>query len=164
MSKILLILLLTVVIAAEWTFQSSSFYAATNVDSAFGPINATGISAVIVSKANYISLRAKFHVWSNGTIFYLIFPDGTQKEVIASYTFEVLLPRTGSFIGGYTDDAPGGVTVTDRKPIGIAVKSNVTDGFFTEELNPDPSGTVTSYWFKVSGQAHILVACYGVAV
>lgn len=164
MNKILLLLLLVVIIAAEWTFQSSSFYTATNTDSAFGPINATGISAVIVSKANYISVRAKFHVRSNGAIFHVIFPDGTQKEVIASYTFEVLLPRTGSFFGGFAEDAPGGITLSDRKPIGVAVVSNVTEGFFADELSHSQSGLVTTYWFKVSGQAHVLVACYGVAV
>ena len=157
MNKVLIVLLLAIVIFSLWTFDSS-FTASSTVASAMET------AAVIVAKANYISLRAKFMITpAAGTKATLLLSDGTQKQVIVPYTFEVFLPKNGSSVGNLAANSPGGIFLSEQKPFDAAVVSNATDSFFSE-LNPDSSSGVTLYWFKIQGKAQVIVACYGVAI
>ena len=58
-------------------------------------VSVSGTSAVVVGKANYVSLRVKFTVISDpGYTALIIFPNGTQKEITTYHFFEVFLPKT----------------------------------------------------------------------
>ena len=164
MNKTLILLALAIVIAAQWSFLSSSFYTASEF-APFRTINASGTSAVIVAKADYISLRVKFTIIAEpGRTALLLFPDGSQKNVTSSYTFETFLAKTGFLLGSFTRSGPGGITVTDKKPIDVVVVANVTENFFNDNLQPDSSGLITFYWFKIQGRAQVMAGAFGVSV
>ena len=163
MKKAWLFLLLTITMVVQLTVLSSFNKVS---DSA----SVTGTSAVVVGKTNYVSLRVTFAVFADpGYTALIIFPNGTQKEVITSHVFEVFLPKTElePFLGpvsfSMSRDSEG-VFVTDQEPIDVAVVSNVDESFFTYKVGPDPNGEIVFYWFKIYGNARVRVSAYGVTI
>ena len=171
MNKIWILLVLAVVIAGQASFLSSFHKFSTEVES-FDTFNATGTSAVIVAKPNYLSVRVKFFIRAKpGETALVVLPDGTQKNVTSAYQFEVFLPKTGSHQGSFSAYAPGDIFLTDTNPIQAKVKSTVTEDFFSSDFIyypdgriTDSDGIVTVYMFKVQGNAQVIVAGYGVAM
>jgi len=158
MNKVIIILLLAITIFAIWTFDNS-FIASSNTASV------SGTSAVIFAKVDDVSVRAKILVTPKaGTWANISFADGTQKQIGWTYTFEVYLPKTGSSPGNFIENAPGGILLTDQKPFGAAVLSNITDNYFATLSTGSSGGSVTTYWFRVEGSARVTVASYGVAI
>ncbi len=164
MKKYLVILALIVVIVAQWSFISSCFYTASTEYTPFRTNNASGTSAVIVTKADFVSVRVKFIIIAEpGRTALVTFPDGSQKNVTSSYIFETFLEQTGYSLGSFSRFGPGETVVTDRNPVDVAVVSNVTESFFTDRLGPDSSGLTTIYWFKIQGNAHVMATAFGVS-
>jgi hypothetical protein len=165
MNKSLILLVLVVIVVAQWSFVSSSFYTASTPIASFRTINASGTSAVIVAKADFVSVRVKFFITAEpGRTALVVFPDGSQENVTSSYGFETFLARTGFSPGSFAATGPGGLIISDSNPVAVAVVSNVTESFFTENLGPYSSGAITFYWFKVQGNAQVRANCYGVSV
>lgn len=157
MNKVLILLLLAIVIFSLWAFDGS-FMSSSTIASA------SDTSAVIIAKADYVSVRAKIIVIPQpGTKANVSFADGSQIQVIAFYQSEVFLPKTGSSLGSFGENAPGGIFLNDQKPFGAAVVLNATDSFFST-IPSSSSGSVTVYWFKVQGNASVTVAFYGVGI
>lgn len=128
-------------------------------------LNASGTSAVIVAKADYVSLRVKFLIVAEPCRTALVvFPDGSQKNVPSSYKFEVFLPRTSFFVGSFAQGNSEGITLSNQKPADIAVVPNVTESFFGSNLSSESWGIATFYWFKIEGNAHVSAAGYGVPI
>jgi hypothetical protein len=174
MNKVWIILVLAVVLAAQYTFLTSVKSVHTTV------FDASGTSAVIVSKAPYMSVRAEIQInpiYSKNENVTLVFSDGSQKQVTRSYHFEVFLPRTDKNMGLgariIPQEASSGLRVTPEEgaylsndhPISAVVVVNVTDYFFNfYGIGTQNSSTFDVYWFKVQGQAQIIVSGAGVAV
>lgn len=164
MKKALILLLLAVIIAAQWTFLSSFFTVSTEYVP-FGSINASGTSAVIVAKADYVSLRVKFLIVAEpGRTALVVFPDGSQTNVTSSYQFEVFLPRTSFFVGSFSQGTAEEILISDQNPSDIAVVPNVDERFFSYYLSSESWGIATLYWFKIEGNARVLAAGYGVPI
>lgn len=161
MKKAWLLLLLAIIMSVQLTVLSS-FSEVSDSGSV------SGTSAVVVGKTNYVSLRVTFAVFSDpGYTALIIFPNGTQIEVTSVHVFEVFLPKTEPIHGPgilSMSKASEGVFVTDQKPIDVAVVSNVSEGFFTYKVGPDPNGEVIFYWFKIQGNARVTVSAYGVTI
>lgn len=163
MNKVWLLLVLAIVLAAQWTLITSVKTVKTDV-------NAFGTSAVIVSKAPYMSFRAYIHVipdFPQNKAVLLVFPDGSQKEVNKTYSFEVFLPRTNKNMGWGAITPGEGVDLTNNHPIDAAVVANVTDKFFTYGIygsGAQYSDNIDVYWFKVQGQAQIFISGIGVGI
>ncbi len=157
MNKALILLIIIAVIAAEITFINSF--------SKFSDYGVTsGTSAVVVAKANYLSVRVKFTVYANlGSTALLLFSDGSQKNVTSSYSFEVLLSRSGSSFGGSPINTPAG-TVSDSNPVSMAVMSNVTESVIIDEIASYQNDQVALFWFEIQGNARVYASSYGVAV
>ena len=161
MKKAWVLLLLAIIITVQFTVLSS-----------FGEVSdrasVSGTSAVVVGKTNYVSLRVKFTVMADpGYTALIIFPNGTQKAVTTIHVFEVFLPKTEPVRGSgslYMSRAEEGVFVTDQEPIDVALVSNVDESFFTYKIGPDPNGEVIFYWFKIQGNAQVIVSTYGVTI
>jgi hypothetical protein len=159
MNKALIILVLAIVILSLWTFDDSFIVAHTT-----GAYSASGESAVIVAKADYVSVRAKIFVTPKaGTWANVTFADGTQKQIAWTNVFEVFLPKTGISPGSFGANAPGGIFLNDKTPIVAELFPNTTDAFFTTLTAGSPEHT-TVYWLKVEGNAMVTVACYGVGI
>ncbi len=158
MKKALAILALAIIILSLWTFNNSFIVSSTD-----GSVS--GESAVILAKADYVSVRAKILVIPQaGYRANVTFSDGTTKQLAWTYNFEVFFPRTGSStFGSFGANAPGGIFLNGQKPFNCALISNITDSYFTT-LNSGSSGSTTVYWFKVEGNARVIVAFYGVAI
>jgi hypothetical protein len=128
-------------------------------------LNASGISAVIVAKADYVSLRVKFLIVAEpGHTALVVFPDGSQKNVTSSYQFEVFLPRTSFFVGSFSQGTAEEILISDQNPSDIAVVPNVDESFFSYYLSSESWGIATLYWFKIEGNARVLAAGYGVPI
>jgi hypothetical protein len=155
MNKAWILLILAVVLAAQWTFISS--FKSVNIQEN----NVFGTSAVIVSKAPYMYLRVHIDVSPNyhmGQGVSLLFSNGSQKEINDTYSFEVFLPKTDKNMGSLAIITPGeGVYVTNSHPINAAVVKNVTDNFFSYGIGTQYSDKIDIYWFKVVGYAHIYI-------
>jgi hypothetical protein len=157
MNKALILLILVAVIAAQITL-TSSFYTVSDYSST------SNTSALVVAKANYLSVRVKFTVYTNpGSTALLLFSDGSQKIVTSSYSFEVLLARNGSSFGSFAASTPAGI-ISDRDPINVAVLSNVTGNFIANEITSRQDTLVTFFWFEIQGQAQVYASTYGVAI
>ncbi len=171
MKKALILLLLAVIIAAQWTVLSSFFTVNTEYPP-YGTINVSGTSAVIVAKADYVSLRVKFYITAEpGRTALVIFPDGSQENVTSSYRFEMLFPRTNFFVGTFSDslyvpsvgDGNLQILLSDQKPSDIVVVPNVDENFFSTILDSESLDIVT-FWFKIEGNARVFAAGYGVPI
>jgi len=131
-------------------------------------VSVSGTSAVVVGKTNYVSLRVTFAVFADfGYPALIIFPNGTQKEVIGIHVFEVFLPKTEPVCGPgilSMSRASEGIFVTDQEPIDVAIVSNASEDFFTYKVGPDPNGAVIFYWFNIQGNAQITVSVRGVTI
>lgn len=164
MNKLLILLVLVVIIVAQYTFLSS-FFAVSTTSMSFRTINASGTSAVIVAKVDYVSVRVKFEVIAEpGRTALIQFSDRSQINVTSSYIFEVFLPKTDAFVENFASTAPGEILLSKNKPVGFAVVANITDSYFTNTLSPDSSSMITLYWFKVQGNAHVGAHGFGVPV
>lgn len=171
MNKAWILLVLTVIIVTQ-TILQSSFHKFTIDAESFDTYNATGTSAVIIAKPNYISLRVKFFIRAKpGETALVILPDGTLENVTSAHQFEVFLPKTGSIQGSFLVYAPGNISLTDNNPINAKILPNVPENFFDPDFEhypegriTDPKGIVTSYMFKVQGNAAITIATYGVPI
>ncbi len=133
-------------------------------------VSVSGNSAVVVGKANYVSLRVTFAVFADpGCTALIIFPNGTQKEVTTYHFFEVFLPKTepepvyGPVSFSMSRNSEG-VFVTDQEPIDVAVVSNVDETFFIYKVGPHPNGEIIFYWFKIQGNAQVTVSAIGVTI
>jgi hypothetical protein len=162
MNKAWILLILVVVLAAQYTFIASIKTVHTYENNAFGT------SAVIVSKAPYLYLRAHIHVlpkyFMNSTVS-LVFPNGTKIDVNSTYTFEIFLPKTDKNMGIGTIITPGeGVFITLDQPVYAKVVTNVTDNFFSYGTGTQYSNRIDIYWFKVIGKASVDISGLGVGI
>lgn len=157
MKKAIIILLLITTILALWTFDNS-FIANT------GGGSTSGTSAVIFAKADYVSVKATFHITPKaGTWANVTFSNGTQISIAWTNTFTVLFTKIGSETGVYAAKAPGGIFLNSKNPFDVAVVSNTTESYF-DTLKSFNDDTVTVYWLKIDGDARVTVSGYGVAV
>jgi hypothetical protein len=161
MKKAWVLLLLALVVAVQLTVLSSFV-------SIFGFYSVSGTSAVVVGKTNYVSMKVTFSVFANNdSPVVIVFPNGTQTQVIVHHIFQVFLPKTepvhspGSFRMSRAEE---GVFITDQEPIDVAVVSEVDEDFFTNKVGPHPSGEVILYWFKIQGDAQVSVTVRGVTL
>jgi hypothetical protein len=164
MNKALVLVLLSVILAAQCVF----IFSVKSVNNKV--VNAFGTSAVIVSKAPYMSARAFIQVYPDQ--FYnenvtLIFPNGSQREVNKSWEIEVFLPRSNKSIGTGLLTPGEGVNVSNSHPLSAAVVANVTAKFFTYGIygsDAQSSDNVDIYWFKIQGYAHVYISEIGVGI
>ena len=164
MKKAWLLLSLAIIMAVQLTVLSSFSGVSEH------HVSVSGTSAVVVGKMNYVSLRVTFAVFAQpGYTAFIMFPNGTQIEVVTQHFFEVFLPKTepepilgpGSFsMSRYSE----GVFVTDQEPMDVAVVSNVSEDFFNYKVGPDPDGKIIFYWFKIQGNAEVSVSAVGVTI
>jgi hypothetical protein len=158
-----------VIIAAQVTFLYSFRSISTSVST-----DVSGTSAVVVSKLKCAYMSASIHIWlpDFDSSVLLIFPNGTQREIIQPvYSIEVLLPRSGGFSGDYdtgtivgTSDAYPDLKFSRNRPIRVDVVPNVSDNFLNWYDDTDHSKYVDVYWFKIQGNAHVVVSGDGVTI
>ena len=169
MKKTWLIFALVVIIAAQVTFLYSfrSFSTSMSTD-----VHET--SAVVVSKLKFAYLSASIRITLldfNSPVL-LIFPNGTQKEIIQPiYSIDVLLPRNGDFSGDYdtgtilgTSDAYPALKLTRNHPIFVNIVPDVSDNFLNWYDDSDHSKYIDVYWFKIQGDAHVIVSGDGMTI
>jgi len=136
----------------------SSFYSVSEGEH----IDPSSVSAVVISKERYVSLRAHFyiHPFPNSTMT-LSFPNGSQKTVTTSYNFEVFLPKTALPIEIFPP-GPEVAYISDEHPIDAQIIANITN-----DTIRDFNGTyfrVSVYWFAIQGNGSVSFSAYGVAI
>jgi hypothetical protein len=190
MKKIWIIFALVVIIAAQVTFIYSSRN--TSVHS-----SVTGTSAVVISKLKYTYMRATIHIHRSGfdSDVIITFPNGTQQEIFHKlspeekrtgkfdfdFTFTVILPRSGDFLGDYNfftflDSDPSfwvngsTLSLSRNHPIDVAVVPKFSDNFLRwyyddkHTFDRDHSKYIDIYWFKIQGNASLNIVGSGVAI
>ncbi len=169
MKKTWLIFALVVIIAAQVTFLYSFRTFSTSVST-----DVSGTSAVVVSKLKYAYMSASINIrlLDFDSSVLLIFPNGTQREIIQPvYSIEVMLPRSGGFSGDYdtgtilgTSDAYPDLKLSRNHPIRVDIVPNVSDNFLSWYDDSDHSKYIDVYWFKIQGDAHVIVSEDGVTI
>jgi hypothetical protein len=174
MKKAWIILLLIVIIAAQWALMNS-FQSTTAVS------HEAGKRAVLVSKLSYVSMRAtiqiipEFH--PDPVPVLVTFSNGSQMEITERYSMQVFLPKSGSINGDFSfntilrfastsQDDFVTMSLTRDKPIDVDVVPDVSDDFLSwyyEPLHPDLDvrDETDVYWLIVEGEATIAVSGYG---
>jgi hypothetical protein len=173
--KIWLFVLLAVIIFAQSTILSSFFH----------PIQTEGFafnnSLVEIGKTTYVYGSVSITISGpsvvgqlpNGTQVTLNpivqFPNGTKVVVNSSYSFQIVLPRTGDcycnggtgLIGVSGDSA----NLDQSHPFVAAVVANISS--FLIDTMPKSGSTVDGlfqfYWFLVLGDASVSITGYSVA-
>ena len=143
---LLFTLLLAVAILVTFVFSFHSI-------SAFSDLNSSNLSAVIISKAIYVSLRAEIYIspFPNSTMT-ITFPNGSQKTVTTSYNFEVFLPKTAEPLR-YLPTGPENIYISNEHPIDAQVIQNITNDTLSN-LNGSYS-KVSVYWFEIQGNGSV---------
>jgi hypothetical protein len=163
MKKALILLALAIILVAQWSFLLS-LKSDTVSSSAFGT------SAVIVSKAPYMHMRAQITVipiLTNNATVKIIFSNGTQIDVRDIYRFDVVLPKSDKTMGSIVITPGLGVDLTDSHPIDVSVVANVTDTFFTYGIYGGGQQYINNfdvYWFKLQGTADVTINGFGVSL
>ena len=154
-SWLLFTLLLAVAILVSLIFSFHSV-------SAFADLNSSNESAVVISKATYVSLRAEIYIspFPNSTLT-LLFPDGSQKTVTTYYNFEVFLPNTAEPIR-YLPTGPQNIYISNEHPIDAQVIPNITNDTISN-LNGSFS-KVSVYWFEIQGNGSVSISVFGVGI
>ena len=168
MKKTWLIFALVVIIAAQVTYLHSFRSISTSMYT-----DVHGTSAIVVSKLKYAYTSASIQITllDIDSSVLLIFPNGTQKEILQYfYPIEVLLPRSGGFSGDYDTktilgtDAYPNLKLSRNHPILVNIVPNVSDNFLDWYYDSDHSKYIDVYWFKIQGDAHVQVSGDGVTV
>ena len=174
MKKSWIIFSLIVIIAAQWAFLSS-FQSALTVS------HTAGKRAALVSKLNYVSMRATIEIFPRevpGADPVLVtFSNGSQLEITERYSIQVFLPKSGSINGDFyfnkilsftpiSEDEFAQMTLSHRKPIDVDVIPDVSDDFLSwyyEPIHPhlDIHDETDIYWLIVEGDATVSVSGYG---
>jgi len=148
-----LLLIITILLAFISSFYSISGY---------GRSYSSSISAVVISKERYLSVRADFYIspYPNSTMT-LSFPNATQITVASVYHFDVLLPKTDypNYRFAYR---PEETFTSDAHPMDAKVISNITSEIISD-LN-ETYFAVSNYWFTVQGDGTVTFGAYGVPV
>lgn len=174
MKKALIIFSLILIIAAQWTFMSS--FQSTHTVS-----TTAGKRAVVVSKLNYISMRATIQIhpkqYPNADPVLITFSNGSQLEITERYSIQVFLPKSGSINGDFqfgtiltftpiSSNEFARVSLSHNKPIDVDVTPDVPDDFlrwYYEPIHPDldKQDEIDIYWLTVEGDALIRISGYG---
>lgn len=175
MKKVWIIFLLIVIIAAQWAFMSS-FQSAVTVS------HTGGKRAALVSKLNYVSLRATIQIIPrynpDADPVLVTFSNGSQLEITDHYSMQVFLPKSGSINGDFSfnmilcftpisDDELVQMTLSPEHPFDLDVVPDVSDDFlswyYDEPVHPDLdiSDETDVYWLIVEGDATISISGYG---
>ncbi len=163
MKKALVLLVLALIIVAQWSFLLS-------VKSDTVSSSAFGTSTVIVSKAPYMYMRAEITVIpiiTNNATVTMIFSNGTQIDLRDSYRFDVILPKSDKTMRSAVITPGLGVDLSDSHPIDVSVVANVTDNFFTYGIYGGGQQYINNFdvfWFKVQGTADVVINGFGVSV
>ena len=163
MKKALILLALAIILVVQWSFLLS-------VKSDTVSSSAFGTSAVIVSKAPYMYMRAQITVipiLPNNATVTIIFSNGTQIDVKDSYRFDFILPKSDKTMRSNVITPGLGVDLTDSHPIDVSVVTNVTENFFTYGIYGGGQQYINNFdvsWFKLQGTADVVINGFGVSV
>lgn len=174
MKKAWIIFSLIVIIAAQWAFMSS-FQSTLTVS------HTAGKRAALVSKLNYVSMRATIEIFPRqhpGAEPVLVtFSNGSQLEITERYSIQVFLPKSGSINGDFSfntilsftpisEDEFAQITLSHNTPIDVDVTPDVPDDFLSwyyEPIHPDLDihDEIDIYWLIVEGAATVSISGYG---
>ena len=171
MKKIWLIFALTFVIVAQVAFISS-------FHNVFDHSYVSNESAVIISKLNYATVRTTVNISLKygAPPAFLIFSNGTRREITEDYTMTVSMPKSGNVIGDYSTGTGLGVSENSGEYIFMRLsKDNPID----IDVVPLPSPfllwletgqqliffeNVDIFWFKIQGEAFVTVKGSGTVI
>ncbi|MGD9131326.1 MAG: hypothetical protein PVH73_07120 [Candidatus Bathyarchaeota archaeon] len=174
MKKAWIIFSLIVIIAAQWAFMSS-FQSAITVS------HKAGKRAALVSKLNYVSLRASIQIYPrpdpDADPVLVTFSNGSQLEITDRYSMQVFLPKSGSINGDFRfntilnmpqidEEEFVQMTLSHSKPFDVDVVPDVSDDFLSwyyEPVHPDLdiADETDIYWLIVDGDATVSISGYG---
>jgi hypothetical protein len=157
------LLTLVIVLAAQFTlllsFKSDTI-----------SVSALGTSAVIISKAPYMSMSSQVSVnpYLPNSNVTMVFPNGTEVKVSDNgLRFNVFLAKSNKNFGSGVLTAGLGVSLTNSHPIDVSVVSNVTESFFSYGIyggGEQYKDKFDIYWFKLQGKADVTINGIGVAI
>jgi mannose-6-phosphate isomerase-like protein (cupin superfamily) len=173
MKKALLILLLIVIIAAQWTFISS-------FHSELEDSHGSGKRGVVASKLNYITMRVTIKIspmmHPGAEPVWVTFSNDSQLEITEPWEMQVLMPKTGNVNEDFmfntflsltptSEGEMARMTLSHNKPIDVDVAPDGLDFFFQTYYDPHPDWDVRDetdvYWLIVEGDGTVVVSGYG---
>lgn len=177
MKKSWIILSLVVIIVFQLSVMSS-------FQSVLTTSHTSGTRAVVVSKLNYISLRATIQIYPRihpgANSVFVTFSNGSQLEITEKYSMQILLPKTGSINGEFTfgtflsftplDSGEfAAISLSRNAPMDVDITPDVPDSFLQWYYEPfdsdmDVQDETDIYWLIVEGDATIAVSGYGAPI
>ena len=174
MKKALLILLLIVIIAAQWTFISS-------FQSEITASHGSGKRGVVASKLNYITMRVTIKIYPmihpGAEPVWVTFSNGSQLEITEPWEMQVLMPKTGNVDEDFmfntfvslTPTSEGEMvrmTLSNNQPIDVDIAPDGLDFFLenyydTSHSYFDVQDETDVYWLIVEGDGTVTVNGYG---
>ena len=175
MKKSWIILVLIIIIAAEWTVMSSfQSVSAVSMES--------GTRAAVISKLNYMNVKATIEIsprqYPVVEPVLVKFSNGSELEINEKYSFDVFLPKSGSINGDFyfgkvltstplPSDEVAQIRLNSESPIDADITPDVPEDFMSwygEQTNPylnNYDDEIDIYWLIVEGEATIAISGYG---